>query len=88
MFPCIVCVLYLCGKVTIYLRNDKGNGENFFEGGGSREMLNDRLYPINHVSKSQNLKISKSQNGFIENGQLLDYSFNIIIIYIYYNNIT
>ena len=37
-------------------------------------MLNDRLYPINHVSKSQ--------NGFIENGQLLDYSFNIIIIYI------
>ena len=28
------------GKVTIYLRNDKGNGENFFEGGGSREMLN------------------------------------------------
>ena len=71
------------GKVTIYLRYDKGNGENFFEGGGSREMLNDRLYPINHVSKSQNLKISKSQNGFIENGQLLDYSFNIIIIYIY-----
>ena len=88
VFPCIVCVLYLCGKVTIYLRNDKGNGENFFEGGGSREMLNDRLYPINHVSKSQYLKISKSQNGFIENGQLLDYSFNIIIIYIYYNNIT
>ena len=31
----------------------------YFEGGRSREMLNDRLYPINHVSKSQNLKISK-----------------------------
>ena len=45
-------------------------------------MLNDRLYPINHVSKSQNLKITKAQKGFIEHGQLLDYSFNIIIIYI------
>ena len=70
------------------LRNDKGNGENFFEGGGSREMLNDRLYPINHVSKISNSQILKFSNWFYWNGQLLDYSFNIIIIYIYYNNIT
>ena len=60
----------------------KGMGNFFLREVGKDEMLNDRLYPINHVSKSQNLKISKSQNGFIENGQLLDYSFNIIIIYI------
>ena len=35
VFPCIVWVLYLCGKVTIYLRNDKGNGTNFLREGGN-----------------------------------------------------
>ena len=93
IYHCVVihCVLelgLLAAKLRYICETAKGMGKFFFEGGGSREMLNDRLYPINHVSKSQNLKISKSQNGFIENGQLLDYSFNIIIIYIYYNNIT
>ena len=51
-------------------------------------MLNDRLYPINHVSKISNSQILKFSNWFYWNGQLLDYRFNIIIIYIYYNNIT
>ena len=49
-------------------------------------MLKDRLYPIKIMSQNlKNLKISKSQNlnlVFIENSHLLDYSFNIIIIYI------
>ena len=28
------------GKVTIYLRNGKGDGKKFLRGGGGREMLN------------------------------------------------
>ena len=31
---CSSCRRPVCGKVTIYLRNGKGNGEIFFEGGG------------------------------------------------------
>ena len=31
---CSSCRGPVCGKVTIYLRNGKGNGENFLEGGG------------------------------------------------------
>ena len=37
---CSSCRRPACGKVTIYLRNGKGNGENFFLREVGEEMLN------------------------------------------------
>ena len=87
---CSSCRRPPCGKVTIYLRNDKGNREFFLREVGD---ANVKTIDCSNKIMSQCLNVSMSQClnvsiRFYWNSQLLDYRFNIIIIYIYYNNIT
>ena len=76
---CSSCRRPVCGKVTIYLRNDKGKGEIIFEGGG-RGNVKRMVYEV--IAISQNRKIAKSQLGC---SLRLINKINIysIIIYIY-----